>query len=475
MTDKKKTEVNLEMCSGFFRIPTDDIIYNITVLASNEPSTTKVVEKIIEVEKIVEVEKFVEIEKPSSPTLTPPVSPAPPAADDYFERCSQKFLQEISLLDKEVTSRTHSTSTSQEGTIRDLADMANELKNVLQTLKATTSQPGRTTNHSVPTLTPALERLSEKISQATNLCPPAAQTSSPPTTKTITRYLFNLDTVFQTIYELCTNETVKSHIQNSRAKAEEIFDKNAFYNAISPKVSTYTEDDGFLTVPMTDIYTALGSACSEKTTCNLLAKMDQQQASIFLDQFLPLEIPPKEEMTTIDEDNSESAPPANTPSDSMASLLDECHTAIDKLIYQSVEQTDYGPDMSDDLTTHIENAMVIAASIQHDANRLRDATEVASSGQYNPFEQKIKGLKTLAETMLSKKTQEPQLSYEESLAAGESAAKRVLTEISARIQSQSPPTPSPPTQTAPAAKTEETVPAGEASQDDIDRLLAELG
>lgn len=476
MTDKKKTEVNLEMCSGFFRIPTDDIIYNITVLASNEPSTTKVVEKIIEVEKIVEVEK------PSPPT-PPPVVP-PPARDDFFEHCAQKFQHEISLIAQEASSGANSASTPMSA-ISDLADMATELTNVLQLLKRNASQQGGTGGHSGANITPALERLSEKISQAAGLCPassaaPVTQAAAPSATKTIIRYLFNLDAVFQTIYELCTNETVKSHIQNARAKAEDIFDINVFYDAISPKVSGYPEDDGFLTVPMTDIYTALSSACSDKATCNLLAKMDQQQASIFLDQFLPLETPPKKEISSVDE-NSPSNPDsegdrATTPaSDGLTSLLSECQTDLDKLIYQSADLASPGPDCTDELINQIDDAMVIAASIHHDASQLTENNASASSGQCDALGRKIKGLQSLAETMLSMKAQRPDLTYEESLTAGQTAAQHVLDELTARIKSQPPPATASKKAPAKAPKPAEPAPGGEASQDDIDRLLAELG
>jgi len=476
MTDKKKTEVNLEMCSGFFRIPTDDIIYNITVLASNEASTTKVVEKIIEVEKIVEVPVEKTSPPPPAPTLPTPTTATAPPTDDYFERCAKQYQHEISLIANEAKRGASGAVPA----AQDLADMAQELTSALQVLKRGALCPASTSSSSEARLTPALERLSEKISRAQNLCPPASepppQKTAPATgSKTITRYLFNLDTVFQTIYELCTNETVKSHIQNARARAEEIFNKDAFYDAISPKVGGYPEDDGFLTVPMTDIYTALGAVCSDKAICNLLAKMDKQQASIFLDQFLPLEVPPTEEVTAAgDEDSSGDTLdfPASPTGDSLASLLSECLADLDRLIYQSSdrEQSSAAAEDSDDFTTHIEDAMVIAASIHHDACRLNEGDAAA---QGSSLGDKIIELDALAQTMTLQKTQRPELSYEESLAAGQDAAQRVRDEVAARIRRQAPPpSPSP---NPPEAKPAPAAQGGEASQDDIDRLLAELG
>lgn len=481
MTDKKKTEVNLEMCSGFFRIPTDDIIYNITVLATNEPSTTKVVEKIIEVEKIVEVERT--SPPPQTPGPPAPTAPPPSAGDDYFERCAKKFQDEISLLAQDSFPDAKNSGSSPLTALCDITDMANDLKNVLRTLKDNiSSQPGAEKTKEL-NITPALERLSEKITQAVNHDPaapvaPAVQSEKSTSSKTITRYLFNLDTVFQTIYELCTNETVKSHIQNARAKAEEIFDKNIFYDAISPKVSGYQEDDGFLTVPMTDIYTSLGMACNDKSTCNLLAKMDKQQAAIFLDQFLPLEIPDKEEVSMIDESLSLSADneqdqQSSSADDGLATLLRECQTDLDKLIYQSADLTAPNTNDSGDLVNQIEDAMVIAASIHQEASLLMEKNAADSSQQSNALGLKIKGLEALAKTMLDMKAQTREQSYEESLVAGQNAAQRVADEMSAQIKSQTSPPPAPPS--APPTKPKTPEPGGEASQDDIDRLLAELG
>lgn len=478
MTDKKKTEVNLEMCSGFFRIPTDDVIYNITVLSSNEPSTTKVIEKIIEVEKIVEIEKK---SPPSTPvpSSAPAVSVSAPTTDDYFKQTALKFQQEITLAAKEAGVAPTGAGGPDLNAIHDLAAMATDLKDVLLSIKKSALSSG-TASHGdgAANLTPALAELLQKIGQAKGLCgePAAAGTvpAAPPATKTVTRYLFNVDTVFQTIYELCTNETVKTHIKNARAKADDLFNKEIFYNAISPKVSGYPEDDGFMNVPMSDIYNALRAACSDTGICNLLIKMDKQQADIFLDQFLLMEVPPSEEVTVAEEGGAAPASTAPSPSHStdegLLALLSECQASLDKLIDQSAAQGGSPPADQDDLTNSIDDAISIAASIQHDASHL---AEESGGGNANPLWLKIKGLAALTESMISGKEADPSLSYESALQTGQAAAQRRLTEITPKPTSPANP---PPKKEAPAKK----VPAapenfGEASQDDIDRLLEELG
>lgn len=476
MTDKKKTEVNLEMCSGFFRIPTDDIIYNITVLASAEPSTTKVVEKIIEVEKIVEVEKkvLVPVEAPS-PVMVSAAAPTP-IIDDYYEKTARKFQQEIALAAHEAGATPPAAGGgSNLSAIQDLAAMAADLKGVLLSMKRHPILSGDDSpSPGGMALTPAFEQLSEKIAQAKDLATGSRGVplpAAPAATKTVTRYLFNVDAVFQTIYELCTNETVKTHIQNARARADEIFDKNDFYDAISPKVSAYPEDDGFLNVPMTDIYSALSSACNDKAIVNLLLKMDKQQATIFLDQFLPLEVPPREEVTVAVKGGA-AAPSQPADDGGLAALLDECQASLDHLITQSAD-LDGGPASAcEELQNQVDDAINIAASIQADANRLSTNAEDPADA-VSPLWLKIKALASLADTMLVRKETDSSLNFDDALLAGQAAAQRCLNEITPKPQAAAPPPPpknEPVTKKATAADN-----YGEASQDDIDRLLEELG
>ena len=477
MADKKKTEVNLEMCSGFFRIPTDDIIYNITVLASNETSTTRIVEKIIEVEKIVEVEKKVAIAEMAN---APAVSFATPATDDYFERLAKKFQQEITLAVEEASPMaTEGERPDDLSVIHTLAAMSTNLNEVLLTIKrqALSNGAANGSNGASP-LASTLAELLEKISLAKGLCTPLQTLSAvsvlAPASKTVIRYFFNLDAVFQTIYELCTNETVKTHIKNARAKADEIFDKDIFTDAISPKVSGYPEDDGFMNVPMSDMYGALGAACSDKAICNLLIKMDKQQADIFLDQFLLMEIPASEEVSVAVEGN---IPPAdNSPSpttsaeDSAIPLLDECQASLKALIAQDAEQGTAPPAAQDDLIDAIDSAMILAASIETDANRL--ANDCAERNT-NPLWRKIKGLAVLTESMVEGKVADSSLSYENGLLAAQAAAQGCLAEITAKLQAMSRPI----HETEDLAKKVQTPPEdlGEVNQDDIDKLLDELG
>jgi len=214
-----------------------------------------------------------------------------------------------------------------------------------------------------------------------------------PETVRRTRYLFALDTIFQTMYELCTNETVKTHITAARKKAGEIFDHNGFVDALGEKIENLAPDsDNFFTVPLSDVLSALLASCSDQKTQNLLKKMDLNQAEIFLDQSLPLEVPPTEEI-------EEAAPAAATPPEAgsaapvvsaqgadprvaeVAGMLAESMALAGELT-GNLEQMHAGavPGMSlmtiedqNDIFQKIEDAFNVASSITDDISRITEA------------------------------------------------------------------------------------------------------
>ncbi|MFA6283982.1 MAG: protein phosphatase CheZ [Desulfurivibrionaceae bacterium] len=196
------------------------------------------------------------------------------------------------------------------------------------------------------------------------------------------------------MYELCTNETVKTHITAARKKSGEIFDSNAFVDGMGEKIKNLAPDsDNFFTVPLSDVLDALLSACSDQKTKNLLKKMDINQGEIFLDQSLPLEVPPTEE---IEEAVPAAAPPvqpeaavsaplaAQGPDPRVAELgamLAESLALAGELT-ESLEQIGSGqaPGMSlmtikdqNDIFQKIEDAFQVASSITDDISRITEA------------------------------------------------------------------------------------------------------
>ncbi len=423
MTDDKRIEVTLEICSGFFRIPTDAIVYNITVLPAGESSATKVVERIIEVEKVVEMAG----KAPSGP---PPV--AVPPGDDYFERCLRYLAQELALAAPAPPS----------GALTALAGEFDQALAAVRQAADSLSGPG-------PTALAALAALEERLALAS--ARQAAPAGPPPVTKTVTRYLFNLDAVFQTMYELCTNETVKGHIQDARARAGEIFDLNRFHDLISPQAAGYREDDGFLAAPMSDIYAALGTVCSDKGIRNLLAKMDKQKDTIFLDQFLPLEVPAKEEVSVPDPEAQAGA----APGEDGAGMLADCRTGVESL---RLALTAGGADAP--LAERLGEVLKLGGSLKGEVARL--AGMLAGSV---PEAYLAPRMAAQARELLALKEKTPGLAFADGLAAVSKGA-------GVRVKDDPPPAGAEAKPSPAVSLGQEDF--GEASQDDIDRLLEEL-
>ena len=511
MSESGKAEVNLEISSGVFRIPTNDIIYNITVVEPEASSATKVVEKIIEVEKIVEVEKIIEVEKevfvpmpqqeealpvqelepdpgeapsPEPEPVPEPAQEAPPAAtpDDYYQKAVVKFNDELLTIAKAIQPEGQNT-----GAVEDIADMAEDLMRVIKGMRDLPALSGDSPSSEGASsgLAEGLASIAQLIAKSKELCqggsqeseaPPATEPGPAPAAETKTRYKFELDTVFQTIYELCTNETVKTHIQNARAEADANFDADKFNDDISPKVSSYDEDDGFLSVPMTDVYNSMQASCSDKKVQNLLKKMDKQQSEIFLDQYLPLEVPPTEEVAGDAPEPAavEAGPaPQSTPAPDMtelSSLLDDCHSQIEALVEQAQSQEDgisAAPDLSS-ITNTLDDALNITGSIKFDAAQLAKGETDVAAFENAPW-LNIKATSLSLETLLKQKEENPEINFEEGLAAADAAAndlrKSVIEEFKASL----------PEPESVAAEPPPDDDGGEASQDDIDRLLQEMG
>ncbi|HIJ90642.1 MAG: protein phosphatase CheZ [Desulfobulbaceae bacterium] len=350
MSTTGKSEVNLEISAGFFRISTDTVVYNITVLGGQESGATQVVRHILAEEKsAVPI-----LAAPEAGDLDLLARVAGEAVDDdYYKKVSTDIFNDIGKLAKSLSStmgeipmedrrmkrveldeagekiehaknQLHDIVSMTERATMEIMDQVEKVqeqtdgvKELLLSLKNHNAfQAAAIANEEAGAQSAAetLQNLQEKIGQANALIVAlqegggaAAEEVSPeevldlveaaPEMVKRTRYLFVLDTIFQTMYELCTNETVKTHITAARKKVGEFFDHNAFVDAMGEKIKDLAPDsDNFFTVPLSDVLSALLTACSDQKIQNLLKKMDLNQTEIFLDQSLPLEVPPIEEI-----------------------------------------------------------------------------------------------------------------------------------------------------------------------------------
>ena len=447
MSTAGKSEVNLEISAGFFRISTDTVVYNITVLGGSETGAAQVVRHILAEEKS------------PVPSLA---APAPEAGDfdlarmagealddDYYKKVSTDIFNDIGKLAKSLSStmgeipmedrrmkrveldeagekiedaknQLHDIVSMTERATMEIMDQVEKVQNQtdgvkdlllsLKTHSAFQAAAVAAGEEGAQSASVTLQNLQEKIGQANALIvalqeegggageEAAAEevldlAEAAPETVTRTRYLFALDTIFQTMYELCTNETVKTHITAARKKAEDIFDHNGFVDALGEKIENLAPDsDNFFTVPLSDVLSALLASCSDQKTQNLLKKMDLNQAEIFLDQSLPLEVPPTEEI-------EEAAPATATPPEAgsaapvvsaqgadprvaeVAGMLAESMALAGELT-GNLEQMHAGavPGMSlmtiedqNDIFQKIEDAFNVASSITDDISRITEA------------------------------------------------------------------------------------------------------
>ncbi|MBA3003763.1 MAG: chemotaxis protein CheZ [Desulfurivibrio sp.] len=444
-----KSEVNLEISAGFFRISTDTVVYNITVLGGQESGATQVVRNILAEEK------------PPVPVLSPPESeaggmelplqPGTAEGDDYYKKVSNDIFNDIGKLAKSLSStmgeipmedrrmkrveldeagekiedaknQLHDIVSMTERATMEIMDQVEKVQNQtdgvkelllsLKTHNAFQTELIANGEEGAQSAAVTLQNLQEKIGQANALIAGlqegsgVAATEAPseevldlaeaaPEMVKRTRYLFVLDTIFQTMYELCTNETVKTHITGARKKSEEFFDQNSFVEAMGEKIKDLEPDsDNFFTIPLSDVLSALLTSCSDQKTQNLLKKMDLNQAEIFLDQSLPLEVPPTEEIEEVVPSAAAPAQPeaAASAAPTTVQVVDPRVAELGSMLAESLAlagdltenlaqmQSGQVPGMSkmtiedqNEIFTKIEDAFNVASAITEDISRITEA------------------------------------------------------------------------------------------------------
>ncbi len=106
------------------------------------------------------------------------------------------------------------------------------------------------------------------------------------------KYDFPLDLIFQTTYEMCTNETVKKHIKSMWDAGEKGFRQdmiNQMLNAIAPEAP---DEDNFLNLNLVEVMKSLFKATGVDKFKAILKKIANTADQIFLDPNLPIEAMP---------------------------------------------------------------------------------------------------------------------------------------------------------------------------------------
>lgn len=116
--------------------------------------------------------------------------------------------------------------------------------------------------------------------------------AAPPQAGLAGTWQFPLEVVFQTIYELCTNETVKKHIKAMWDSGGDAFDEAAVEKGLNQLAPAEADEDNFLNLPLNGVLKSLFSACQVDRYKGVLKKMASTSGQIFLEQSLPLEATP---------------------------------------------------------------------------------------------------------------------------------------------------------------------------------------
>jgi chemotaxis regulatin CheY-phosphate phosphatase CheZ len=437
MADAQKPEINLEINTGFLRIPTEKVIYNITVLGSPENSVGKVVDKIVQEEKRAEGTPVVEKE------IMQPL-PADSDGDDFYKDISQELYNEIGSLAKKLSvtmqdipaedrkldrvgledageriehakSQLKDILTMTENATMEIMDQvekvqgeADEMKNILSALKEhgalqavvddgkTDEVPAaekgaeskRKLDDSVSELQGILEKARTIISkmQEESVTATLMKEEAPPAgEKTKPSQPFAIDAILQTVYELCTNETVKAHIATSRKNVETLFQLDTFDATLKEKIASLIPgDDNFIEVPVSDVLGSLIAACKDDKIQNLLKRMDATQSEIFSIPTLPLEVPVSASQTAPTADKENIISDTRNPDPrvfELAKLMEGCLALVEE--FSEVARLDTGAseaeknqklsrDQQKEISDTIENAFSVALSISGEVTRIME-------------------------------------------------------------------------------------------------------
>jgi chemotaxis regulatin CheY-phosphate phosphatase CheZ len=355
--------VRLELSSGVFRIPTHEAVYEISVMPRG--GVTDIVETIV----------AREAPAPTRAHAAPP-PPATEAQPDatFYKKVTEEMLSEIGHLARKLSlsiqeipkldevqpqhlEKAGIDLESAKGLLSDVVKMTEKAtmqimdiseniqddcrtiqKNLanVQSLKMTgTLQEGRpASSGSAPAdMLPALRQqrqrlcdLAEAGSDAPAPEPAESPVETPPRTETL--YRFDLDVLFQTLYELCTNEAVKKHIKAMRAVHEDAFDTAAIRKQLSVMAANVEREETFFNFPLGDLLKVLFKYTDNEQNRQILKKMNQTADSIFLDQVLPVEGSVEEREVV-----PETPPPGDVPGPpAVGGMLQDAIAVLDQAI-----------------------------------------------------------------------------------------------------------------------------------------------
>lgn len=172
-------------------------------------------------------------------------------------------------------------------------------------------------------------------------------------------FQFPIDVVFQTVYELCTNEAVKKHIK-TMWDAQDQFDPAKVESALNEITPKEPDEDNFLNIDLKQVLKSLFQTTDNEKFQGVLKKMAQTSDQIFLEQTLPLEAIPGEAPAAPAAPEPEPAPaPAPAvpaaPAGPSPEMI-EAMTALTEAIAQTAQAPE-PPQLPEDLMELLDQAM----------------------------------------------------------------------------------------------------------------------
>ncbi|MGD9124232.1 MAG: protein phosphatase CheZ [Desulfarculaceae bacterium] len=199
------------------------------------------------------------------------------------------------------------------------------------------------------------EAIQSELKGAGSQAPPEPEEEAPPEPEADIRFKFPLDLVFQTSYELCTNETVKKHIKAMWDAGPKAFDLEALEKALNQIAPKEPDEDNFLNLNLKEVLKALFTSTTVDKYKQVLKKMAGTADQIFLDQFLPMEAVPN---TDAPAPKAPAKPaPAPAPAGPSPEVLSRLEGLVEKLRQASQSLTP--PEIPADLRGLLDQALAV--------------------------------------------------------------------------------------------------------------------
>ncbi|MBW2623697.1 MAG: protein phosphatase CheZ, partial [Deltaproteobacteria bacterium] len=206
-----------------------------------------------------------------------------------------------------------------------------------------------------------------------------------PEVRLVKEYDIDPGVVFHTMYELCTNETVKAHIKAMGENCDANFNAAGLKSVLAEMAPTLPSEDNFFDFPLEATLKALFQHSTNEKFKQVLKKMSQTTATIFLDETLPIEGQVEEKEIVVEPDSFEISAPEpisasgqpGISSDDLEEILTRIQENIDLIekekagILENADSDAVNPSHDSSLTViKQDDRLAIVAVVEHSHRNL---------------------------------------------------------------------------------------------------------